>query len=1060
MAPRMKLQVAPDAPADLATTAELNLQPPPSTVAPAGPRRIRSRRGWRRLRRVGLAAIAGLAGGLVVAWSLAGAALPAELALPQPKSAIQAQDLFVPMLLAGLGLLTLWRLSAWVLPLLMAGLLMGGGLPFLFHGAVEPGAAADLLVTSPALGSLALPILALTLNRSLLRRLRLTGRLGSSRELWLFSLLAGVAAPGLAGLLVAGALLADGLSSSTAQAAAIEMALAWSLALLATGTALQASTQRPRRGSRWPGRGLALAAMAAQGALAAVPLGSAGPALLLPHLLLCLHALQATPRANALLGTGLLAAWALCAPSEPLAYALGAGLAVLPLVIIALSQQHLRDRDGWRSALDAQGLALAEWRLPEGRRHASARWVALTTPPDGSPAGHAPLDWLRLAHPRDREAVRRALRDLLNGAGRNHLGVSLRLAADGGDWRWHELQAHVPLRDRRGRARGLVATLADVSWRHTAEERERLSATLFQQARDGLAIVDTQWRIVEANPAYCDIMHAPREALVGRLAAPLSVANLQRSGHEPGAVQAALNAGTSWAGQVQAELDDGGQHVFSARLSPVPEPEGVTPRWRLLSLTDMGESLRQQDLLRRSLRYDVATGLPNREEFMRLMHQAMAAANRDGFKLVVGVIDLDDFARVNEEHGQLVADAVLLQLSGRLQTALRGARGAAADTADQLARLHGDEFGVVMRVQTPEEAQRGVERLLAVLSMPVAIRESRVGNGLALEIGASMGATLYPQDDADPETLLRHAGHALYRAKHAGRSRVQFHDPMLDQRDEAGLIALARLQKALDTQELLLHYQPQIDLRTGQVMGVEALLRWQHPERGLLAPAHFLPLIETTGLAVQIGDWVIEQALAQAAAWMQAGVNEGRGLPVSVNVGARQLSRPDFPQRLQELIQRHPPEVAQLLHLDVLESDALAETAATQALIQRCLALGVGIALDDFGAGYSRLSSLKQLPVDMLKLDRSFVQGMLGDAQDLSLVESVIGLGRNIGCAVLAKGVESRADARELLRLGCRLGQGNGIAVAMHPMALPGWMEAFSRGDWAGQLRSTTQAPL
>ena len=1009
------------------------------------------------MRRVAQAGLAGLGGGLLVAWSVAGDALPPLLRLPQPASAVPATDLLIPMLLAALGLVTLWRLSAWVLPLLMAGLLLGGGLAQLFTSPPAPDAALDLLISPPVLGSLALPLLCAVLNRTLLRRLRLTGRLASLREVTLFGLLAGGAAPGLAGVATGGALVAAGLSNGAAWTGALQLTGAWALALVATGTALQASSQRPRRGSRVPAHALALVALAAQAAGIVWP--DAGPALLLPHLLLCLHALQASPRANAALGLMLLGLWAATTPPTPMSFALGAGLAVLPLLLIALSRHQLRDRDGWRSALDAQGLALAEWRLPEGRRHASARWVALTTAPDGSPSGNAPLDWVRLAHPRDREPLRRALRELLGDSGRNHVGVSLRLAADGGDWRWHELQAHVPLRDRHGRARGLVATLADISWRHTAEERERMSATLFQQASEGLAVLDTQWRVVEVNPAYCDIMHAPREALVGRLAAPLSVANLRRSGHEPGAVQSELTAGLTWAGQVQAELDDGGHHVFAARLSPVPEPDGIGPRWRLLSLTDLGETLRQQDLLRRSLRFDVATGLPNRDEFMRLLPQALAAANRDGFKLVVGVIDLDDFGRVNDEHGQLVADALLLQLAGRLQTALRGSRGAAADTADQLARLHGDEFAVLMRVQTPEEAQRGVERLLGVLSMPVAVRESRVGNGLALEIGASMGATLYPQDDADPETLLRHAGHALYRAKHAGRSRVQFHDPTLDQRDEAGLIALARLQKALDTGELLLHYQPQVDLRTGQVMGVEALLRWQHPERGLLAPAHFLPLIETTGLAVQIGDWVIEQALAQAAAWVQAGVNDGRGLPVSVNVGARQLGRHDFPQRLQELIQRQPPDVAHLLHLDVLESDALHETAATQALIQRCLALGVGIALDDFGAGYSKLSSLKRLPVDTLKLDRSFVQGMLGDAQDLSLVESVIGLARNIGCAVLAKGVESRAHARELLRLGCRLGQGNGIAAAMHPMALPGWMEAFRHGDWAAQLRSPTPTP-
>ncbi|MFG6465964.1 putative bifunctional diguanylate cyclase/phosphodiesterase [Roseateles sp. BYS87W] len=1032
---------------------DLSLQAPPTTQLPPGPRRIR-RSAWRQLHRVVRAGIAGSAGALVVALSLLAPRLPAALQLPQPAGSYAAQDLLVPGLVAALGLMTLWRLSTWMLPLVMGTLLLGCGLPLLLAASDTPAR----ILTSPLLAILCLPVVALALHRTWLRRLGLTGRLANWREVGVFAALAGVLAPALVTLVLTATGTLAGTGWAAAFSASLPMAGAFCLALLAAGTAMQASIQRPRRGSRRLGRALALAALGAQAVLSWRS-GSSNW-LLLPHLLLAMHALQASPRSNANLSCVLLALWALGAqPSTP-AFLAGAALAGLPLLIAGLSQQHFRDRDGWRSALDAQGLALAEWRLPEGRRHASARWVALTTPLDGSAGGSGPLDWLRLAHPRDRDGIRRALRDLLADPERNHLSVSLRLAADGGDWRWHELQAHVPVRDRDGKAGGLIASLADVSWRHTAQERERMSATLFQQASEGLAVVDTQWRIVEVNPAYCDIVHASRESLIGRVAAPLSLSNLQRSGLEPIALLSELNAGRSWAGQLQTELSDGGKHVFAAKLSPVAEPDGVTPRWRVLSLTDLGESLRQQELLRRRMRYDLATGLPNRDEFMRLLQQAMAAATRDGFQLVVAVIDLDDFAKVNTEHGPVVADAALLQLSTRLKSALRGARGASPDTADQLARLHGDEFAVVMRAQTPEEAQRGVERLLAVLGTPVAVRGSRAGASLALEIGASVGATVYPRDDADPETLLRHAGHALYRAKHAGRSRVQFHDPNLDQRDEASLIALARLQKALDAGELVLHYQPHVDLRTGQVMGVEALLRWQHPDRGLLAPAHFLPLIETTGLAVQLGDWVIEQALQQAALWRQEGIRGGTGLPVSVNVGARQLNQPDFPQRLQELLQRQPAEVASLLHLDVLEADALAETEATQALIQRCLTLGMTIALDDFGAGYTHLASLKRLPVDTLKLDRSYVQGMLGDAQDLSLVESVIALGRNLGCAVLAKGVESRAHARELLRIGCRYGQGNGIAAAMPPAALADWMRSFAASDWTQQVKGGTQLPL
>lgn len=1008
----------------------------------------------RRLRRVGLAALGGVVGGLVAALSLAGDLLPPWLHLPQPAHAAPAHDLLVPLLLAGLGLATLWRLSTWVLPLLMAGLLFGCGLPQLFRA---PGDRLDLLISAPLLTTLALSMFAVALNRTLLRRAGLTGRLAGQRETLVFAALAGVAAPVLAALLATAALLAAGVAWQAALGTALELAVAWALALVSLGTVMQAGTQRPRRGAAWLSRALAASAVLAQLAVPWLP----DAFWLMPPLLLSLHALQAAPRGNAMLGTALLALWAATTPATPMAYALGLLLAGLPLAVIALSRHQLRDRDGWRHALDAQGLALAEWRVPEGRRHASARWLALTTPADPAHAvGSAPLDWLRLAHPRDRETARRALRTLMAERGQDQLGLSLRLAADGGDWRWHELQAHVPQRDRKGRAVALIATLADTSWRHTAEDRERMTATLFQVASEGLAIVDSQWRIVEVNRAYCDLVHTPRESLIGRAAVPLNVANLRRNQLDPGELQALLNAGQSWAGQLDAELEGGGQHTFAARLTPVPEPGSSHPRWRVLALSDLGESLRQQELLRRSLRFDTATGLPNREEFMRLSQQALAAAARDGFRLVVCVIDLDDFARINNEHGQLVADAVLLQLSGRMQGTLRGARGGPPDSADQLARLHGDEFAVLMRVQTSEEAHRAVERLLTVLSTPVAIRESQVGRTLALEVGASIGATLYPTDAADPETLLRHAGHALYRAKQAGRGGIQFYDPLLHSRDEASLIALARLQQALDSEELLLHYQPQIDLRTGMVMGMEALLRWQHPERGLLTPAHFLPLIETTGLAVQLGDWVIEQALAQAAAWRRAGLNAGRGLPISVNVGGRQLRRPDFPQRLQELVQRQPADLAHLVNLDVLESDALAHTDAAQALIQRCLALGVGVSLDDFGAGYSRLLSLKRLSVDTLKLDRSYVQGMLGDAQDLSLVESVIGLARNIGCNVLAKGVESRAHARELLRLGCRLGQGNGIAAAMHPMAVPAWIHSFIESDWSAQLRAPTQAPL
>ncbi|HEV6967243.1 hypothetical protein, partial [Roseateles sp.] len=273
------------------TTSGLSADPPPSTTLPPGPRRIHDRRGWRRMRRVLLAGLTGLAGGGVAAWALTGPALPAWLRLPQPAGTIPATDLFMPLLLAAIGLAALWRLSAWVLPLVMAGLLLGCGVPLLLEPRADP---LDLLASAPLLSALALPLLAAVLNRGLMRRLGLPGRLASRREIAGFALLAGVAAPVLAGLLAVGVLLALGLTRSGAVAGALELAGAWSLALLSAGTALQASTQRPRRNGRWAARLIAVAALATQAALAWRP--AAGDLLLAPHLLLCLHALQATPR--------------------------------------------------------------------------------------------------------------------------------------------------------------------------------------------------------------------------------------------------------------------------------------------------------------------------------------------------------------------------------------------------------------------------------------------------------------------------------------------------------------------------------------------------------------------------------------------------------------------------------------------------------------------------------------------------------------------------------------------------------------------------------------------
>ncbi|HNK19622.1 MAG TPA: bifunctional diguanylate cyclase/phosphodiesterase, partial [Piscinibacter sp.] len=348
----------------------------------------------------------------------------------------------------------------------------------------------------------------------------------------------------------------------------------------------------------------------------------------------------------------------------------------------------------------------------------------------------------------------------------------------------------------------------------------------------------------------------------------------------------------------------------------------------------------------------------------------------------------------------------------------------------------GDEFALLLRTATLRESHHAVERVLRQIAQPCDI-------GLAegpITVTASIGATVYPYDRVDGDALLRHADQAMYGAKQAGRDGYLFFDAEQDRRTKDRFVALGRVQEALDASEFALHYQPRVDMKRGRVLGAEALLRWLHPEHGLVGPSQFLPLVEHTGLGVALGRWVLGQGVAQLAAWLR----EGLDIKLSINVSARHLQEPSFVDELAALLARHGEAVAEHLVLEVLETAALADVDYTCELMQRCRELGVRFALDDFGTGYSTFTYLKRLPLDQLKIDRSFVQQMLEDRQDQAIVEGVIALAHTFACEVVAEGVETPAQAARLVELGCHAGQGNGIAAAMPAEQMPGWVRSFA----------------
>ncbi|MDE2368468.1 MAG: EAL domain-containing protein [Burkholderiales bacterium] len=708
------------------------------------------------------------------------------------------------------------------------------------------------------------------------------------------------------------------------------------------------------------------------------------------------------------------------------------GSALLAMLLGHAATAEWRGRSQrWEWALDGSRLGVADWHLDRSESFASSAWRSITG--QGGP-GWSPAHWQAQAHPDDQPLLAEAIA-ALTGGGSGRRRLELRLP-HGSGWRWTEATLLVIEREAGGRPVRLLATLADVQDRHDAQERQLMSVSLFQHLHEGLLITDPDLRALDVNAAYSQILGVPRDEVLGTVPSLLRpapadpIARQQRA-----AMWASLRDQGSWRGELLERRRNGELCTLQATISTVRGPEQDL-RYHVLVISDITEQQAQREQLERQAHYDELTRLPNRAHLSQLLDEAIRAVDRDSGLLVVCYLDLDRFKPVNDRYGHAAGDRLLTELAGRLRSALRS-RELGTDSA---ARLGGDEFVLLLRAGTLDEARLAVNRVLRVVSEPYVIDPAQD----SVQITASMGVTAYPIDRSDADTLLRHADQAMYSAKQAGRNGYAFFDTEGRRRDEQQRLELGRIQEGLDRHEFVLYYQPKVDMRNSRVLGFEALLRWEHPKYGLVAPGQFLHKIENTGLSARIGDWVLAQALDHLSQWR----SDGLDISVSVNISARHLQEPDFAQRLSELLARHSEPLARSLELEMLETAAHEDVDATSALVSRCQGLGVRFALDDFGTGYSTLTYLKKLPVDVLKIDQSFVHSMLDDSQDRAIVEGVIGLARTFGCTVVAEGVESPAQARTLLELGCDIGQGTGIAAPMPSSAVMHWVRDY-RGMFA-----------
>jgi diguanylate cyclase (GGDEF)-like protein len=482
-----------------------------------------------------------------------------------------------------------------------------------------------------------------------------------------------------------------------------------------------------------------------------------------------------------------------------------------------------------------------------------------------------------------------------------------------------------------------------------------------------------------------------------------------------------------WYGELWNRRKSGEVYAEMKTISAVYDEQGVTTHYVSLG-SDITPMKKYQNQIEHIAHYDLLTDLPNRALLADRLSQAMLQCKRHAQSLAVVFLDLDGFKRVNDLYGHDIGDELLIALSVLMKEALR--------EGDSLARIGGDEFVAVLAdLSVVEDCEPILERLLLAASESVKVSD------LILTVSASIGVTLYPQDNVDADLLIRHADQAMYMAKELGKNRYHLFDTAQDDAVKVQRENLEAIRSALDNQQFVLFYQPKVNMRTGKVTGAEALIRWQHPVRGLLSPIDFLPFIENNPMMIEMGEWVIDTALTQISKWQKMGLS--LTVSTSVNIAAVQLQQPNFTRRLTALLAAHPDVDPHFLELEVLETSALDDVSHVSAVMNDCIALGVSFALDDFGTGYSSLTYLRRLPANLIKIDQTFVRDMLTDADDLAIVGGVIALAKSFNREVIAEGVETIEHGTALLKIGCELAQGYAIAKPMPASDIPKWIKGW-----------------
>lgn len=659
-----------------------------------------------------------------------------------------------------------------------------------------------------------------------------------------------------------------------------------------------------------------------------------------------------------------------------------------------IQKQIVKSEERLKLSLWGSGDEMWDWDIETGQIYRSNIWGSLEFPQDGQRSGGKGEE--SNIHPMDQERVREALNKHFYGE-TDHFEATYRVKGKANEWVWILDRAKIVERDEHDNAVRMTGTIKNISNFKQAEEQLRLFERAIQNISEGMFILDRDFKFVEVNEACCDLAMLSKEAFIGSL---FNFDLYPDSYSEQ--IRAILKQQGRWSNEIESARGNGTSFLMELSIDAIYDEQGELSHY-VGVFSDVSRRKQQEEELRKLTNNDLLTNLPNRSNLMVTLGNLV---KRDSHHTLM-VLDLDNFKKINDSLGHQVGDELLVQVAERIEVAV--------PHHTSIYRLGGDEFAILVD-KNPDIGTSAIiaKNVIHAFETPFELTNEKV------VVGLSIGIVLYPEDDQNEQALLRKADIAMYHAKSAGGNRYQFYSESLNKNAIRQLEVENLIREGLKDDLFEVYYQPKVDLKSGQMAGMEALVRLNHPEHGLIPPNKFIPLAEENGLIVEIGDVVLKKACFAAQKWRSQGLFNGR---VAVNLSSKQFALPDLHQRIESILQLTQLPAANL-ELEITEGTVIKEPEKAIKVMQQLTQMGVSLALDDFGTGYSSLSYLKRFPIHTLKIDKAFVDDIDKSDRDLKMVDSIITIAHNMGLSVVGEGVEEASQLSILRALKCEEIQG------------------------------------